>query len=115
MALLYIERSPRLTEHPNTQSCHDHGISKQRYQQQEGNKLLSLSYLGKSLENQAGRLSFSSQFRLTGFVKQVVLLWPQNSFCPSKVTCRLLQQRSDKSQFRFAKEDNRVIMVTRYQ
>lgn len=74
MALLYIERSPRLTEHPNTQSCHDHGISKQRYQQQEGNKLLSLSYLGKSLENQAGRLSFSSQFRLTGFVKQVVLL-----------------------------------------
>lgn len=58
---------------------------------------------------------FFSQFRLAGFVKQVVLLWPQNSFCPSKVTCRLLQQRSDKSQFRFAKEDNRVIMVTRYQ
>ena len=26
-------------------------------------------------------------------------------FVPSKVTCRLLQQRSDKSLFRFAKED----------
>lgn len=36
-------------------------------------------------------------------------------FAPSKVTCRLLPQRSDKSLFRFAKEDNRVIMVTRYQ
>ena len=84
MVLLCIERSPRLTEHPNTQSCHDHGISKQRYQQPEGNKFLSLSHLGKSLKNQAGKLSFISQFRLTGFVKQVVLLWPQNSFCHLK-------------------------------
>ena len=84
MVLLYVERSPWLTEHPNTQRYHDHGISKQRYQQQEGNKFLSLSYLGKSLKNQAGKLSFSSQFRLTGFVKQVVLLWVQNSFCPLK-------------------------------
>lgn len=84
MVLLYIERSPRLTEHPNTQRYHDHGISKQRYQQQEGNKFLSLSYLGKNLKDQAGKQSFSSQFRLTGFVKQVVLLWPQNSFCHLK-------------------------------
>lgn len=84
MALLYIERSPRLTEHPNTQRYHDHGISKQRFQQQEGNKFLSLLHLGKSLKNQAGKLSFISQFRLTGFVKQVVLLWVQNSFCPLK-------------------------------
>lgn len=84
MVLLYIERSPRLTEHPNTQRYHDHGISKQRFQQQEGNKFLSLLHLGKSLKNQAGKLSFISQFRLTGFVKQVVLLWAQNSFCPLK-------------------------------
>jgi len=73
-----------LTEHLNTQRYHDHGINKQRYQQQEGNKFLSLSYLGKSLKNQAGKLAFSSHFRLTGFVKQVVLLWVQNSFCPFK-------------------------------
>ena len=84
MVLLYIERSPRLTEQPNTQRYHDHGISKQRFQQQEGNKFLSLLHLGKSLKNQAGKLSFISQFRLTGFVKQVVLLWAQNSFCPLK-------------------------------
>ena len=84
MALLYIERSPRLTEHPNTQRYHDHGISKQRFQQQEGNKFLSLLHLSKSLKNQAGKLSFISQFRLTGFVKQVVLLWVQNSFYPLK-------------------------------
>lgn len=42
-------------------------------------------------------------------------------FAPSKVTCRLLPQRSDKSPFRFAKEDVlkenellEVIMVIKY-
>lgn len=95
MALLYIERSPRLTEHPNTQRYHDHGISKQRFQQQEGNKFLSLLHLGKSLKNQAGKLSFISQFGLQNLLSKLYFCGHKIRFATSKVTCRLLPQWSD--------------------
>ena len=98
--LATIDRTSQYAKLP-----HDHEISKQRYQQQEENKYLSLSHLGKSLKNQVGKLSFFSQFRLAEFVKQVVLLWVQNSFCLLKSNLPTAAQRSDKSLFRFAKED----------
>ena len=105
MALLYIERSPRLTEHPNTQSCHDHEISKQRYQQQEGNKFLSLSHLSKNLKDKPENYPFLVNLGLQDLLSKLYFCGHKIRFAPSKVTCRLLPQRSGKSLFRFAKED----------
>lgn len=48
---------------------------------------------------------FFSQFRLAGFVKKLYFCGYKIRFAPSKVICRLLPQWSDKSLFRFAKED----------
>ena len=104
MVLLYIERSPRLTEHPNTQRYHNHGISKQRYQQQEGNKFLSLSHLSKNLKDKPENYPLLVNLGLQDLLSKLYFCGYKIHFAPQNVTCRLLQQRSDKSQFRFAKE-----------
>ena len=105
MVLLYVERLPRLTEHPNTQSCHNHEISKQKHQQPEGNKYLSLSHLGKNLKDKSENYPFLINLGLQDLWSKLYFCGYKIRFVPSKVTCRLLQQRSDKSLFRFAKED----------
>lgn len=105
MVLLYIERSPRLTEHPNAQSYNNHAISKQRYQQQEGTKYLSLSHLGKNLKDRPENYPFLVNLGLQDLLSKLYFCGHKIRFAHSKVTCRLLPQRSDKSLFRFAKED----------
>ena len=95
MVLLYVERSPWLTEHPNTQ----------RYQQPEGNNYLSLSHLGKDLKDRPENYLFLVNLGLQDLLSKLYFCGHKIRFAPSKVTCRLLPQRSDESLFRIAKED----------
>ena len=96
MVLLYIERSPRLTEHPNTQRYHNHGISKQRYQQQEGNKFLSLSHLSKNLKDKPENYPFLVNLGLQDLLSKLYFCGHKIRFAPSKVTCRLQRNGANK-------------------
>ena len=82
MALLYIERSPWLTGHPNTQSCHDHEISKQRYQQQEENNYLSLSHLGKNLKDKPENYPFLVNLGLQDLLSKLYFCGHKIRFAP---------------------------------
>ena len=88
-------------------------LPQQHYQMSKNTNIKSTQYLGLTilginLKKKAEKLSFFSRFRLAVRAKQASKLYfcgHKIPFAPSKVTCRLLPQRSDKSLFRFAKED----------
>lgn len=71
----------------------------------KSNKYLGLSNLGINLKKKAEKLSFLVDLGLQLEPSKLYFCGHKIRFAPSKVTCRLLPQRSDKSLFRFAKED----------
>lgn len=71
----------------------------------KSNKYLGLSNLGINLKKKRRNYPFLVDLGLQLEPSKLYFCGHKIRFAPSKVTCRLLPQRSDKSLFRFAKED----------
>lgn len=77
----------------------------QRYQQQEQQVSWSVKPWYKLEEKSGETILFLVDLGLQLEPSKLYFCGHKIRFAPSKVTCRLLPQRSDKSLFRFAKED----------
>ena len=77
----------------------------QRYQQQEQQVSWSIKPWYKLEEKSGETILFLVDLGLQLEPSKLYFCGHKIRFAPSKVTCRLLPQRSDKSLFRFAKED----------
>ena len=72
----------------------------------KSSKYLGLSNLGINLKKKSGEtILFLVYLGLQLEPSKLYFCGHKIRFAPSKVTCRLLPQRSGKSLFRFAKED----------